>query len=82
MSEPLSAEKRDRILAMLPNAIAITQQAIHWFKSILPRFSEEISVFANFPTLHMGLVDRRGNLETYDGYLRIVDADATSSRIG
>lgn len=75
VSEPLSAEKRDRILAMLPNAIAITQQAIHWFKSILPRFSEEISVFANFPTLHMGLVDRRGNLETYDGYLRIVDAD-------
>ncbi|MFN7209640.1 MAG: nickel-dependent hydrogenase large subunit, partial [Aggregatilineales bacterium] len=33
VSEPLSAEKRDRILAMLPNAIAITQQAIHWFKS-------------------------------------------------
>jgi NAD-reducing hydrogenase large subunit len=75
VSEPLSAEKRDKILAMLPNAIAITQQAIHWFKSILPRFSEEISVFANFPTLHMGMVDRRGNLETYDGYLRIVDAD-------
>lgn len=75
VSEPLSAEKRDKILAMLPNAIAITQQAIHWFKSILPRFSEEISVFANFPTLHMGTVDRRGNLETYDGYLRIVDAD-------
>ncbi len=23
----------------------------------------------------MGTVDRRGNLETYDGYLRIVDAD-------
>ncbi|PJF30380.1 MAG: Ni/Fe hydrogenase subunit alpha [Candidatus Thermofonsia Clade 1 bacterium] len=75
VTEPLTAEKRDKIFAMLPNAIAITQQAIHWFKSVIPRFSDEISVFANFPTLHMGLVDRRGNLETYDGYLRIVDAD-------
>ncbi len=75
VSEPLSAEKRDKILAMLPNAIAITRRAIDWFKSILPRFSEEISAFANFPTLHMGMVDQHGNLETYDGYLRIVDAD-------
>ena len=75
VAEPLSAEKRDHILAMLPNAITITQQAIHWFKEQLPRFAEEISAFANFPTLHMGMIDRRGNLETYDGYLRIVDAE-------
>ncbi len=75
VAEPLSAEKRDQILAMLPNAITITQQAIHWFKEQLPRFAEEISAFANFPTLHMGMVDRRGNLETYDGYLRIVDSE-------
>lgn len=73
VSEPLTAEKHTEILNLLPKAIRITLDTLDWFREILPRFEEEIKFFANFPTLHMGMVDRRGALETYDGALRIVD---------
>lgn len=73
VSEPLTEEKRDRILAMIPPAIAATQRALDWFKGVTHRFEREISFFANFPTLYMGMVDEGGTLAMYDGWLRIVD---------
>lgn len=74
VDSPLSAEQRDQILAMLPDALVMAQRLVDWFKGIMDDFEEEIRVFGNFPSLFMGLVDDEGNLEHYDGALRIVDS--------
>lgn len=75
VSEPLTAEKRDQILVMVPDGVAIAQRTLDWFKESLDKYAEEIKTFANFPTLFMGLVSDNGGLELYDGMLRIMDAD-------
>jgi len=69
----LTIEARDQILKTLPGAIQIAEQTLEWFVAQLERFTEEIAFFANFPTLYMGLVGQNGELETYDGQLRLVD---------
>ena len=74
VNEPLTAERRDRILAAIPEAFLIAERTLDWFKSEMERFREEIRSFANFPTLFMGLVGKDGGLEHYDGNLRFLDA--------
>jgi NAD-reducing hydrogenase large subunit len=74
VSDPLSAEQRDHILAGIPEAIAITRQTLDWFKSRIEAYREEIRTFANFPSYFMGLVTPEGGLEYYDGKVRVVDA--------
>ncbi|MCS6949809.1 MAG: Ni/Fe hydrogenase subunit alpha [Armatimonadota bacterium] len=74
VAQPLSPEKREQMLAGIPEAIDITQRAIEWFRSIIPQFSEEAQTFANFPSLFLGLVTETGALEHYDGVLRVVDS--------
>jgi NAD-reducing hydrogenase large subunit len=74
VSEPLSAEKRDKILAMIPDAMAISRRTLDWFKRVFDNYPEEIRTFANFPSLFMGLVSDTGELAHYDGKLRFVDA--------
>ena len=75
VSEPLTAEHRDKILASLPEASKIAQRTLDWFKRELENFREEIRTFANFPTLFMGLAKEDGGLDFYNGWLRIVDSD-------
>ena len=75
VSEPLSAEKRSQMLAMLPEAREITLRALTWFKGALSRYQEEIANFANFPSLFMSLVNDSNELDLYDGHLRIVASD-------
>jgi NAD-reducing hydrogenase large subunit len=73
VNQPLSAEHRDTILAMLPEAISMTEKTLAWFTTQIERFADEIAVFANFPTLYLSLIGPDGELETYDGDLRLVD---------
>ena len=73
VNKPLSKQHHDQILAMLPEAIKIADSMVSWFNSQLERFTEEISVFANFSSLYMALVGDNNELETYDGWLRLVD---------
>ena len=80
VSEPLTAEKRDRILAAFPDALAIAGARARWFKRVMERFREEVRTFGNFPSLFMGLVDDDGGFEHYDGQLRFVDADGHDRR--
>ena len=75
VSSPLTAEKRDQMLAMIPEAITITRRTLSWFTSVLGNFQPEIDSFANFPTLFMGLVGKGNTLEHYDGPIRFVDRD-------
>ena len=74
VSEPLSEQDRDAILAGVPEALAIAERTMEWLKSIIERFREEISTFGNFPTLFMGIVKPDGGLTFYDGKIRVGDA--------
>jgi NAD-reducing hydrogenase large subunit len=74
VSEPLSPDKRQQILAMLPDAKAIAVRTLQWFKRVLDNFTEEARAFANFPTLFLSQVDTDGTMNLYDGMLRFVDA--------
>lgn len=73
VTDPLRSETRDSALKAILEVTAIALRALDLFKSIIPNFQEEIRSFANFPTLHMGLVSEENGLEHYDGRLRIVD---------
>jgi NAD-reducing hydrogenase large subunit len=75
VSQPLTAEVRDRILAGVPEAIAAVERAIAWYKTDMVRWEEEAATFGNFRSAFMGLVDRNGNVDHYDGWLRVIDAD-------
>lgn len=75
VSEPLSAEKRDQMLVMLPEAREITLRALAWFKGALSQYREEIASFANFPSLFLALVNESNELEHYDGVFRLVSSD-------
>jgi NAD-reducing hydrogenase large subunit len=71
---PLATQTRDRILSELPEAKAIAQRTIDFFKGALDNYKEEIAVFGAFPTMYAGLVDRKGTLQLYDGSLRFRSA--------
>ncbi len=74
VNDPLTIEKRDQILSMVPEGLFIVQRTLEWFRGILEKFPREIQTFANFPTLYVGLVNSNGGLEHYDGKIRIMDA--------
>ena len=57
----------------MPAAAAGIGQGSGLFKSVLDNFREEIANFDSAPSMYAGLVDRRGNLQLYDGLLRFRD---------
>lgn len=73
VSDPLTQEKRDAILAQIPEAINRVQRTLDWFKRNLENYRDEMRTFANFPSMFMGLVGSEGEFETYHGKLRICD---------
>ena len=74
VSEPLSVDKRDMILAMIPEALTVAQRTLTWYKSVFAQFEGEIESFSNFPSLFMGLANDDNTLEMYDGHFRFGDA--------
>ncbi|GAB4188492.1 MAG: Ni/Fe hydrogenase subunit alpha [Phycisphaeraceae bacterium] len=74
VNEPLTPERRDQIAEMIPEAKAIAQRTLEWFKPCIKNFEAEIEAFANFDTLFLGLVTEDGKWEHYDGKLRMTDA--------
>ncbi len=74
VNEPLSQEKRDTMLAMLPEALTIAKDTYAFFKTLVPKFRDEASHFGTMPTLFLSLVSSKGNLEHCNGYLRVKDA--------
>ncbi len=75
VSEPLTVERRDKILFTIQEAKDILSRALLWFKRQLSEFSEEIRTFANFPSHFMALSNPEGALAFYNGKLKIVDAE-------
>ena len=74
VNEPLSVEKRDFLLAQIPEMIEIAQKTLTWFKRELESFREEIRTFANFPSLFMGLVTVDERAGYYQGKIRFTDS--------
>ncbi len=76
VAEPLSEAAREEILGMIPEAYEILQRTLGWFKRTLEDFREEIRIFANFPSLFMGLVDEHQERhEIYRGRIRLADVN-------
>jgi NAD-reducing hydrogenase large subunit len=75
VTEPLAPAKRDEILGMIPEAYANMKLALGWYKQIADAFRPEIEVFANFPSLFMGLINEDESIEFTDGALRLIDAE-------
>lgn len=73
VSHPLEAEAREAILAELPSQIKVARDTLAWFKKNLKNYQEEARVFANYPTLFFGIVNEKGQLDHYDGKVRVMD---------
>ena len=71
---PMSESTRDRLLAGIPEALDTTRLALEIFKSRLDEFKEEIEHFGSAPTMYASLVDGAGNIQLYDGQIRLRDA--------
>jgi NAD-reducing hydrogenase large subunit len=74
VTEPLSQEKRDKILAMLPEAYSSVGMALGAYKQIAGTFQPEIEVFANFPSNYMSLISEEEAIDFTDGALRLIDS--------
>lgn len=75
VNAPLSVEKRDEMLVLLADARQIITRTLPWYKGIMARYEEEITAFANFPSLFMALANEDGTLEHYDGLIALVGSD-------
>jgi NAD-reducing hydrogenase large subunit len=73
VTEPLTAAKRDEIMAMLPEAFHSIKLALTAYKPLADAFRPEIEVFANFPSNYLGLVNDDDSIEFTDGALRLID---------
>ncbi len=78
VNTPMAADLRDRILRDLPNALAIAERTLAFFKGMLDGFAEEIAHFGSEPTMYAGLVDDAGGLQWYDGLLQFKDASGAT----
>ena len=74
VNEPLSDEKRASMLKLIPEGMTIAKRTYGFYKELVPKFQEEAKHFGSLPTLFLSLVTPKGNLEHYDGLLRIKDA--------
>ncbi|MCC6581773.1 MAG: Ni/Fe hydrogenase subunit alpha [Phycisphaeraceae bacterium] len=74
VNDPLTSEKREKIMAMLPEAMKIAQKTLAFYKTVIDQFTDEIRTFANMPTLFLGLVTPKGGLEHTDGFIRVTNA--------
>jgi len=73
MNKVLSPDMRSQILSQVDEAIADCQFAIDLFKDYRDKNTEVVNTFADFTSAYLGLVDENGNVEYYDGKLRLKD---------
>lgn len=74
VNEALSEDKRNAMLGLMPEALEIAKRTYGFYKDLVPKFRDEARNFGKLPTLFLSLVTPSGNLEHYDGLLRIKDA--------
>jgi NAD-reducing hydrogenase large subunit len=75
VQSPMTEATRAEIRVWLPEAMEIAERTYRLYRGVVKRFKEEADNFGDLPTMFMGLVDPKGNLEHYDGLLRIKDSE-------
>jgi len=73
MLQPLAAEGRDAIAALLPEAMELVQFALSVWEERMERFLSEMGDSEAFPGLSLGLMAEDGTLNHLSGRLRFVD---------
>jgi NAD-reducing hydrogenase large subunit len=73
MSKVLTPDKRDEILSQVDDIITDCKFAVDLIKEYGDKNSKQVASFASFQTGYLGLVDDGGNVEYYDGKLRLKD---------
>jgi NAD-reducing hydrogenase large subunit len=73
MNKVLSPDMRNQILSQVDEVIADCQFAIDLFKDYYDKNTEVVKSFADFTSAYLGLVNENGNVEYYDGKLRLKD---------
>ena len=71
--EPFDAARRDHLLAWIPEVKETSLMAIALLKKIHEQYKKDIPNYGNFRSLFVGLVTDKGELEYYDGFLRVMD---------
>jgi len=75
VNRALSVTDRDAILGQVDEMISYAQDGIALAKEWAERNRELMDTFAVFPSGYMGLVDADGDLNLYEGQVRLVDKD-------
>jgi NAD-reducing hydrogenase large subunit len=71
VNRTLTHAQQEEILKRIDDAIADVQLAVGIIRDYLEKNQEEASTFAAFASGYMGLTDDDGNLDLYDGTLRM-----------
>jgi NAD-reducing hydrogenase large subunit len=71
VNRTLTHAQQEEILKRIDDAIADVQLAVGIIREYLEKNQEEAAAFAAFPSGYMGLTDDDGNLDLYDGTLRM-----------
>jgi NAD-reducing hydrogenase large subunit len=73
MTRAFSKAHRDEFLKEIDEVIANCELAMTIVKDYCAKNPEIIQKFASFPSGYLGLIDDKGNIEYYDGKLRMKD---------
>ncbi len=76
MSRALPHNERVALFELTSGAIRLAQVAVTIVKDLHSKLGDGFATFAAFPSHYMGLV-KDGNLELYDGQIRVVAPDGT-----
>ena len=71
----LREPERDEIRGWIPEALESMENALKRMKAVIESSPLEVEKIGNFPTLFLGTVTPEGELEYYDGLIRIVDGE-------
>jgi NAD-reducing hydrogenase large subunit len=75
VNNPLTEENRKAIAAERAAMIEVGKEAVSIIKGWLEANQEVAASFASFPSNYMGLVDKEGGLQLYDGEIRVKNAE-------
>ncbi len=74
VTTPLDKHAADELVPWFPELYASLALALERLQRTFEPLQAEVDALGNFPSLHLGLVNDAGDLEFYDGRLRLVDA--------
>jgi len=75
MNHALTPANRDTILSQVDGVLADCKAALDLCKGFCAKNADLVKNFADFNSGYLGLVDGKGNVEYYDGKLRLKDSN-------